>query len=168
MHPVSDIITPGLKILFIGFNPGQRSAVSGHHFAGHSNRFWKLLAFSGLTPYQLKPEQDYLLTHFGYGITNIVARPSRTAAEITKIEYQAGRKILLEKLKHYQPKIACFAGIGVYKEFARQPVVNCGQQDLPTVLGIVDFVVPSPSGLNRIKFDEQLMYYQQLAGLAFE
>lgn len=168
MHPVSDIITPGLKILFIGFNPGQRSAVTGHHFAGHSNRFWKLLALAGLTPYQLKPEQDHLLPSFGYGITNIVARPSRTAAEIAKAEYHEGRKILLEKLKHYQPKIACFAGIGVYKEFAQQSVLNCGQQASPMVRGVVDFVVPSPSGLNRIKLDEQLRYYQLLAGLSFE
>jgi TDG/mug DNA glycosylase family protein len=168
MHPVPDIIAPGLKILFIGFNPGQRSAVTGHHFAGHSNRFWKLLALSGLTPYQLKPEQDSLLTTLGYGITNIVSRPSRTAAEITKAEYQAGRVILLKKIQHYQPAIACYAGIGVYKEFTGQATVHCGQQPTGVLAPVVDFVVPSPSGLNRIKLEDQLRYYRQLAGLVFE
>lgn len=165
MRPVPDIITPGLKILFIGFNPGERSALTGHHFAGHSNRFWKLLALAALTPYQLRPDQDALLLSFGHGITNIVARPSRTAAEITKAEYAAGREILFAKLRQYQPEIACFAGIGVYKEFARLSTVSCGRQATGMIPGIIDFVLPSPSGLNRIKSADQLNYYRLLAAL---
>jgi len=167
MQAVPDIIADHLRILFIGFNPGQRSAETGHHFAGHSNRFWKLLAQSGLTPVQLKPEQDTALLDLGHGITNIVARPSRTAAELSKAEYQEGRDILKQKLIHYRPRIACYAGIGVYKEFARLPVVQCGQQPHSIIPGIIDFVVPSPSGLNRMPFDKQLMYYQLLHGLVF-
>lgn len=166
MRPVPDIIRPNLQILFIGFNPGERSALTGHHFAGRSNRFWKLLALSGLTPCQLRPEQDRSLLDWGYGITNIVARPSRTAAEITKAEYRAGQQILLEKLQKYRPAIACFAGIGVYREFARTAAVSCGRQSLPQVPGIIEFVLPSPSGLNRIPIPEQLTYYQKLADLA--
>ncbi|MEG6586250.1 mismatch-specific DNA-glycosylase [Dendrosporobacter sp. 1207_IL3150] len=167
MNPVPDIITTDLKILFIGFNPGERSALTGYHFAGHSNRFWKLLALSGLTPCQLRPEQDRLLLSYGYGISNIVARPSKTAAEITKDEYKEGRTILLDKLQRYQPKIACYVGIGVYKEFAQRSVVKCGIQDRNIIPKITDFIVPSPSGLNRIKLDDQLSYYQQLYGLVF-
>ena len=165
MRPVPDIIKPDLKILFIGFNPGERSSLTGHHFAGRSNRFWKLLALAALTPYQLRPDQDNLLPSFGYGITNIVSRPSRTAAEITKEEYAAGREILYAKLCRYHPKIACFAGIGVYKQFARLSTVSCGRQDAGMVPGIIDFVLPSPSGLNRIRPDEQLSYYRLLATL---
>ncbi len=165
MKEVPDIIAHNLKILFIGFNPGLRSAATGHHFAGHSNRFWKLLAASGLTPQLLKPEEDHRLLTWGYGITNIVARPSRAAAEITKAEYQAGREILKDKLRQYKPQVACFAGIGVYREFIRQPGIGCGLQPVCSVEGVADFVVPSPSGLTRILFQDQLVYYQKLLGL---
>ncbi|MGL5514568.1 MAG: mismatch-specific DNA-glycosylase, partial [Sporomusa sp.] len=94
MDHVPDIIALNLRILFIGFNPGLRSAETGHHFAGHSNKFWKLLAAAGLTPYQFKPDEDGKLLALGLGITNIVARPSRAASEITREEYLAGREVL--------------------------------------------------------------------------
>lgn len=162
MNQVPDILAAELKILFIGFNPGSRSAETGHHFAGYSNKFWKLLAAAALTPYRLTPEEDGKLLSLGMGITNIVARPSRTAAEITKEEFQAGRIILQEKLALYKPRVACYAGVGVYREFARQTRVVCGWQTESVVSGVSDFVVPSPSGLTRILFDDQLAYYLEL------
>ncbi|QDR83176.1 mismatch-specific DNA-glycosylase [Sporomusa termitida] len=165
MKQVPDIIDYDLKILFIGFNPGLRSAATGHHFAGYSNKFWKLLAAAGLTPYRFRPEEDRALLAVGLGVTNIVARPSRAAAEITKAEYQAGKEILAAKLSLYRPRLACFAGVGVYKEFAGRSNIKCGRQPVPTVAGVTDFVVPSPSGLTRIVFAEQLAYYQELARL---
>lgn len=162
MNKVRDIIGPHLLILFIGFNPGLRSAQTNHHFAGRSNRFWRLLAESQLTPRQLRPEEDADLLAFGYGITNIVERPSKSAAEITKDEYLSGRITLKDKLLVYQPKIACYAGIGVYREFAGASEVHCGLQRISVVEKIVDFVLPSPSGLNRIPIAEQLGWYHEL------
>lgn len=162
MKSVADIIQSRLRILFIGFNPGLRSAETGCHFAGHSNRFWRLLAESALTPRRLRPEEGAVLLQFGYGITNIVSRPSRAAAEISKAEYQAGAKILKDKLACYRPRLACYAGIGVYREFAVKKEVACGLQRDSVVPPIADFVVPSPSGLNRITFDEQLHWYREL------
>lgn len=166
MQEVRDIIRPGLNILFIGFNPGVRSAETGHHFAGPSNRFWKLLHTAGLTPRQLRPEEDELLLGLGCGITNIVARPTRTAAEITRDEYRAGRAVLLNKLVRFQPRIACYAGIGVYKELTGSKTVACGRQPVPVAPPVTDFVVSSPSGLNRAPFAEQLKYYILLRRLA--
>lgn len=166
MQEVADIIAPNLKILFIGYNPGVRSAETGHHFAGYSNRFWKLLNAAGFTPVQLKPEEDRRMLQYGYGITNIVARPSRTAAEITKDEYRAGRLMLREKLELYKPFFACYAGIGVYREFSQAKTLVCGLQEKSVAAGVRDYVVPSPSGLNRMLFSEQLKYYQELYKLA--
>lgn len=166
MNQVRDIIARHLTILFIGFNPGMRSAQTGHHFAGHSNRFWRLLAESGITPRRLKPEEDGELLAFGCGITNIVDRPSQSAAQISKAEYRAGRETLKSKLTLYQPLIACFAGIGVYREFALVSEVVSGLQPAASVSGIADFVLPSPSGLNRTPFDKQLILYRQLQELA--
>ena len=168
MKPVSDIIKPQLSILFIGFNPGLRSAETGKHFAGHSNRFWRLLAESGLTPRQLKPEEGDELLSFGYGITNIVARPSKAAAEISKAEYDEGGKVLKRKLATYRPKVACYAGIGVYREFAVKKEVVCGLQHDSIVPEIADFVLPSPSGLNRISFADQLHWYCELRKLTMK
>lgn len=162
MQPVADIIKSNLSILFIGFNPGMRSAETGQHFAGHSNRFWRLLAESGLTPRLLKPEEGIDLLSYGLGITNIVDRPSKTAAEITKAEYLQGREIVKKKLAEYKPKVAGYAGIGVYREFAGIAKINCGLQNQSVVPGVIDFVLPSPSGLNRILFKDQLAWYLQL------
>ena len=63
-----------MRVLFVGINPGVRSAITGHHFAGFSNRFWKLLYESGLVPESITAEDDGRLTEWGYGITNIVSR----------------------------------------------------------------------------------------------
>ena len=166
MREVDDIVRPGLIILFIGFNPGMRSAETGFHFAGHSNRFWKLLHAAGLTPRQLRPDESGELLALGIGITNIVARPTRAAAEITRDEYIAGRAVLADKLARYRPRIACYAGIGVYQQFAGVREVACGRQPRPVVAGVTDFVVPSPSGLNRTLFADQLEYYIELCRLA--
>lgn len=159
---IADLIKPDLKILFIGFNPGLRSELTGKHFAGQSNRFWRLLAAASLTPVQLNcNEQERLLT-WDYGITNIVARPSKTAAEISKAEYQQGAILLRQKLLVYAPWIACYVGIGVYREFSGLKTIECGRQQNSMVETVVDFVVPSPSGLNRMTFEQQLYWYSLL------
>ena len=165
MNLVPDIIDYRLSILFIGFNPGIRSSETGHHFAGPSNRFWRLLYEAGLTDKKLSPADDAELLQYGYGITNIIDRPSRSAAELTAEEYTLGRDILKQKLTTYRPLIACYAGIGVYQRFAQQQHIVCGLQDDSVVTGIADFVVSSPSGLNRIPLQEQLNYYVQLRQL---
>lgn len=166
MQEVRDIIRPRLTVLFVGFNPGIRSAETGHHFAGHSNRFWKLLHAAGLTPRQLRPEEDEALLSLGLGITNIVSRPTKAAAEITREEYRLGRLALIDKLAFYRPRIACYAGIGVYREFAVLKDVACGLQHGKVVPGVTDFVVPNPSGLNRMSFNDQLRHYKELQFLA--
>jgi TDG/mug DNA glycosylase family protein len=165
MNQITDILDNNLRILFIGFNPGLRSAETGHHFAGYSNRFWKLLKEAGLTPGLFKPEEDRKLLTLGYGITNIVARPSREASEITKDEYALGREELKQKLAFYKPLVACYVGIGVYREFSKIKNIICGRQPVSIVPGVLDFVVPSPSGKNPILFSVQLEYYRELQRL---
>ena len=87
---LKDRIGPGVRILFVGINPGVRSATIGHHFAGYSNRFWKLLYDARLVPERLKAEDDDRLPEFGYGITNLVARPSPGIDTLQPAEYAAG------------------------------------------------------------------------------
>ncbi|KAB2335869.1 G/U mismatch-specific DNA glycosylase [Bacillus mesophilum] len=160
MKPVNDIICPDLDVLFIGFNPSIKSSETGHHFANRSNRFWKILHESGMTPYQYLPEQDQELLELNYGLTNIVARPTKAADEITKEEYNDGRILLAEKLKTYQPKIACYVGKGVYEQLAKKKKIPWGIQETSVVPGIIDFVAPSSSGLVRMRLNEIVDIYK--------
>src|SRR3954451_23623294 len=87
---LTDQIGPGLRVLFVGINPGVRSAVTGHHFAGPSNRFWKLLAESRLLPQPLTYQEDARLGESGFAITNLVASPIRGLNDLKPAEYISG------------------------------------------------------------------------------
>ncbi|MCX7709774.1 MAG: mismatch-specific DNA-glycosylase [Clostridia bacterium] len=165
MDLLPDIIDHNLKVVFIGYNPGMKTAETGHHYAGPSNGFWKLLYESRLTPYRFKPEEDRKLLELGYGSTNIVSRPTKSASEIKKEEFREGSDRLKTLLQLYKPKIACYMGIGVYRMFTGTKVVNPGRQEKSEVSGIVDYVCSSPSGLNRMPYDQQLNCFKGLKKL---
>ena len=83
-------------MLLVGINPGIRSAAIGYHFAGYSNRFWKLIFESGLVPEPITTEDDRRLPEWGFGITNLIARPtpgtaSSCAASSTPTASHTGR-----------------------------------------------------------------------------
>jgi TDG/mug DNA glycosylase family protein len=162
MTGLRDIIDFNLQILFIGYNPGLKSAATGHHYAGSSNNFWKLLLDSGITPYRFKPEEDSRLLELGIGSTNIIERPTKSASELTREEFRSGREKLKLLLSAYKPKIACYVGLGVYKEFSGCKPVKCGLQAVNMVEGVLDYVCPSPSGLNRMPYSKQLECFRGL------
>ena len=107
---LTDRIRPGVRVLFIGNNPGVRSAQTGHHLAGPSNRFWKLLWESGLVPEPITCEHDDGLPEFGFGITNIIARPSPGIDVLKPAEYIAGWRILEQKVDKYRPEVLAIVG----------------------------------------------------------
>lgn len=162
MGPIPDHLKKHLKILFIGFNPSLLSGETGHHFASPNNRFWTILQQAGLTPKKLAAEEDASLLEYGFGLTNIVARPTKAADEITKEEYRAGAEILLHKLEEYHPRIACYVGKGVYQQFSGKRQVPWGFQDESMAAGVTDFVAPSSSGLVRMRLEEIVAIYTQL------
>lgn len=165
MNQIPDYLRKNLKIVFVGFNPSIRSGETGHHFANPNNRFWKILFNAGLTPRLYKPEEDYKLLDIGFGMTNIVARPTKAADEITKEEYQTGREILKQKITDYKPKIVCYVGKGVYQEYGKKKDVSWGEQPESVIQGTIDFVAPSSSGLVRMKLEEIIEIYRHLAVL---
>ncbi len=165
VQPLPDLIDYDLYVIFIGFNPGLRSASLGHHYAGKSNRFWSLLYKSGLIPESLTAEEDHKLLSYGYGSVNIVDRPSKGAAELSKEEFEGGREILLAKLIKYHPQIACYLGVGVYQRFPQVKKFERGLQQDSVVPGVLDYVISSPSGLNRTPIEEQLERYKELKQL---
>jgi double-stranded uracil-DNA glycosylase len=165
MQPLPDHLRKGLDIVFIGFNPSLKSGELGHNYANRSNRFWKILHLAGLTSRQYSPEEDSTLLELGYGLTNIVERPTKEAADITKEEYKEGRGILKNKLETFSPKIACYVGKGVYQQFSQKRQMKWGVQEDSVVGGVIDFVAPSSSGLVRMKMDDIVAIYKELASL---
>lgn len=120
LSPLVDILEPNLICVFVGTNPGVGTALAGHAYAHPSNLFWKLLHTSGLTDRRLKPEEDRTLPAlYAMGNTNLVARPSRDAAELSKDEMTAGTLPLDEKLFAYKPEAVCIVGKGIWEAIWR-------------------------------------------------
>src|SRR5213075_2645677 len=110
-----DLIAPNLRVLFCGINPGLYTAAVGHHFGRPGNRFWPTLYGAGFTPRLFRPdEQQELLAH-RIGVTNLVARATTAAAELTNDELAAGGKILARKVKRYAPRVLAIVGVGAYR-----------------------------------------------------
>ena len=101
-----------MRVLFVGINPGIRSSLTGHHFAGFSNRFWKLLYESRLVPEPIGYWDDVRLPDWGYGVTNIVPRPTPGIDTIRREEYVRGRARLRRKVLRYRPAVVA-GGLGV-------------------------------------------------------
>jgi double-stranded uracil-DNA glycosylase len=157
-----DLLAPGLRLLFVGYNPSVRSARVGHYYAGRNNRFWDLLAASGLTAERLDFTQDVALPARGIGITDLVKRPTRAAAHLTRAELRAGADRLRALLHTWRPRVVCYNGKGVYLHAAALRQAAWGRQPTSLVAGCVDFVVPSPSGLAAIPFAEKTAWYVRL------
>jgi mismatch-specific thymine-DNA glycosylase len=116
LSPLTDILEPHLICVFVGFNPGVRTATSGHAYAHPSNLFWKLLHSSGLTERRCKPEEDADLPRlYGMGNTNIVSRPSKDVAELSKQEVVDGTPILDHKIRKYKPEAVCIVGKSIWE-----------------------------------------------------
>ena len=147
MTALPPIIAPGLKVLFVGINPGLRSAAKGHNFAGPSNRFWPTLHAAGFTPHRFQPEEDITLPEIGLGITNLAPRPTRAAAELSDDELRAGAQALERLVEAHQPRLVAIVGVTAYRSAFTRPKATLGLQE-DTIGGRPIWVLPNPSGLN--------------------
>jgi TDG/mug DNA glycosylase family protein len=153
---VRDIIAPSLRVLFCGINPGLYSAAVGHHFARPGNRFWPTLHAAGFTRRLLSPFAERELLAAGYGITNLVARATASADQLTDEELVRGARTLRAKIRRHRPAFVAFLGVTAYRTALAQPLATIGRQPL-TLGGSAVWVLPNPSGLNA---------HYQLASLA--
>mgnify|MGYP003286496000 CR=1 FL=1 len=103
-----------------------------------------------------------MLLDLGIGFTNLCSRPTRRADELTREEIRSGALALRQKLEQFRPRVVAYTGIGVYRWFRATSKVLWGVQDTAAVLGVTDVVVPSPSGLNRMRFEELVDHYRIL------
>jgi len=145
--PLRDVLAPDLQILFCGINPSLLSAARGHHFARPGNRFWPALHLAGLTPRRLAPDEDAELPRYGLGVTNLVDRPTRTAAELASEELAAGADALAGLVTRYRPRAVAILGITAWRLAFQRPRATLGLQP-ERVGGAATWVLPNPSGLN--------------------
>jgi double-stranded uracil-DNA glycosylase len=133
-------------VLFVGINPGLLSAQLGHNFARPGNRFWPTLYAAGFTPRVLKPEEDGTLPQYGLGITNIAARPTRAASELSTDELREGAADLEALVARYQPRLVAMVGVTAYRVAFNVRATLGLQPD--TIGGRPVWVLPNTSGLN--------------------
>ena len=145
--PLPDVIAPGLDVLFCGINPSLMSAARGHHFARPGNRFWPALHLAGLTPRRLSPDEDRELLGHRLGVTNVVDRPTRTAAELTAEELRSGARALADLVAEYRPRVLAVLGITAWRIAFDRPRAGTGLQP-ERIGGATTWAVPNPSGLN--------------------
>ncbi|WP_424640574.1 G/U mismatch-specific DNA glycosylase [Embleya sp. AB8] len=148
-HGVSipDVLAPNLRVLFCGINPGLWSGATGRHFARPGNRFWPALYAAGFTPRLFRPDEQDELTALGLGITNVVARTTARADELTRDEYRAGGAALTARVREYRPAWLAVLGIGAYRTGFGRPKAVVGRQP-ETIDDTRIWVLPNPSGLN--------------------
>ncbi|MEU1301719.1 G/U mismatch-specific DNA glycosylase [Streptomyces shenzhenensis] len=144
---VPDVAADGLRVLFSGINPGLLTAATGHHFARPGNRFWPVLQLSGFTPRLLKPSEQQELLTYGLGITNVVARATARADELSAAEYVEGGRLLAAKVTRLRPRWLAVVGVTAYRAAFGERGAQVGPQER-RVGDTRVWVLPNPSGLN--------------------
>lgn len=173
---LDDSIADGLDIVFVGINPAIYSVERGHYFARRANKFWPCLSLSALSRRArealgvaaLGPEHDRAILEHGIGFTDVVKRPTAKASDLDRAELAAGVPLLLDKIRRYRPRIACFHGITGYRFVPEAMGLESGRIPLGLQeLKIEDtriFLVPNPSGANaHFSRADQVFWYDQVA-----
>ena len=163
-----DVLAPDLRVLLVGINPGLYSAAIGHHFGRPGNRFWKVLAASGLTPKLLTPYEDHTLPQYRLGLTNVVGRTTARAEELALDELRQGARNLERKVVKYAPRVVAVLGVTAYRAAFARPKAQLGLQAEPLADAKL-WILPNPSGLNaHHQLPDLTRLFAELRAFAFE
>lgn len=165
MTSVPDVIDGRPRLLLAGINPGTRSGQLGQHFAGPSNRFWPALHAAGLTPERLTPAEQWRLPSLGIGVTNLVARTTARASEVSPDELRAGARRLMDLADRLEPEAVAILGVTAFRVAFDLPGAELGEQ--PALPGPARWwALPNPSGLNAHATPAQHADWLRAAGRA--
>ncbi len=159
-----DVVAPGLRVLFVGINPSLYSAEVGHHFASPGNPFWRLLHAAGLTPEPLTAADDRRMPALGLGLTNVCARPTRSAAELEPDELRRGVRALVRKVDLLRPAVVALVGVTLARVvLPASPEKGPGPR-AARLAGARVFVLPNPSGRNAAfpGFEQKRVWFEAL------
>jgi TDG/mug DNA glycosylase family protein len=151
---IPDLVGGHVRVLLVGINPSLYSGWSGRHFARPGNRLWKTLHDAGFTDRLLHPSETDAILAAGLGITNLVARATARADELTVAEMRAGVEPLARLVRRLSAPYVAFLGVTAYRVAFQRPRAVVGRQN-EDFEGAVAWVLPNPSGLNA--------HYQQPA-----
>ena len=144
---IPDLVGPGVRVLLVGINPSLYSGYTATHFARPGNRLWRTLHEAGFTDRRLHPSESEAILAAGLGITNLVARATARADELTDADVRAGVEPLRALVRRWSPSWVAFLGISTYRVAFDAPRATVGRQP-GQFEGAGVWVLPNPSGLN--------------------
>ncbi|MGO7541268.1 G/U mismatch-specific DNA glycosylase [Rhizobium ruizarguesonis] len=144
---LSEILAPGLSVVFCGLNPALSAVRDGHNFSNPS-RFWRVLHLAGFTPRLLRADEERALLQYGCGLTSAVSRPTKSASELKRQDYVSAAPILENKIRKFAPANLAFLGKAAYAAVSLRANVEWGRQP-EEFAGAGVWLLPNPSGLNR-------------------
>lgn len=146
-----DHLAPGLRVVFCGTAAGRVSARAGHYYANPGNRFWALLAETGLTPRRMAPGEDHLMPGLGLGLTDLAKTAFGQDAEIPPGAWD--RPGLIARVLRVRPARLAFTSLTAARLALGRPELGAGRlAPDPALPGIALWALPSPSGLARSHF----------------
>jgi TDG/mug DNA glycosylase family protein len=149
-----DFLAPGLRVVFCGTAAGRISAACGHYYANAGNRFWRLLAQTGITPDRLRPDQDHLVLSYGIGLTDLAKTAFGQDADIPPQAWDAPG--LMAKIAAAAPLALAFTSLTAARLALGRADVRPGQQIADARLPATAlWALPSPSGLARSHFSAE-------------
>jgi double-stranded uracil-DNA glycosylase len=162
---VPDVLAPGLRIVFVGINPGRVSAAARAHFANPRNDFWRLLQAAGLTARLYEPNEQFALLEEGIGVTNAAYRTTPGSGDLRRADFAGSAERLERIVRDLRPGWLAFVGKEAYRGAFGQRA-QLGPQDRR--LGETRlFVLPSTSPANAaVPWDERLRWFGALAELS--
>ncbi len=163
MRTLPDHLRKGMKLVIVGCNPTESSARVGHYYAGRDNQFWPILYESGVVPEPFDYHDDKRVIEFGIGLTDLVKRPTKTIAELTREDFAEGRIVLSQKLGEFAPHVVAFNGKIVYEQFAQRKCKFGIQKQI--LYGAKVYVLPETAGPQTAGKSEKLGHFKKLAQL---
>jgi TDG/mug DNA glycosylase family protein len=158
----SDVLAPGLDVIFCGLNPAATAVADGHNFSSRSNRFWPVLHLAGFTDVRLRPQDERRVLEYGCGITAVVARATARADEISADEFRQARPQFEAKMRRWGPRVIAFLGKRAFSEMIGNSHVGWGRYPVEFA-GATAWILPNPSGLNRsFSLDALVAAYAEL------
>lgn len=163
MRTLPDHLRKGMKLVIVGCNPTESSVRVGHYYAGRENQFWPMLYEGGVVPEPFDYHDDKRVIEFGIGLTDLVKRPTRTSAELTRADFAEGRIVLSQKLEEFAPHVVAFNGKIVYEQFAQRKCKFGIQKQ--SLYGARVYVLPETAGPQKAGKAEKLGHFRKLAQL---
>jgi TDG/mug DNA glycosylase family protein len=158
-----DVLSPGLDVVFVGYNPSRLAWQTGHHYANPGNRFYHLLHDAGLTPRRFAPAECRDLPHLGIGLADVLHTWSPRADDFSPAEYRAALPGLRARLTRAAPRAVMLNGIGIYRLLFDRAPSRLGRDPDARLGRAVVFVAPSSSGLANGHASARLAAYSELA-----